>query len=138
MGRMEWAAGASLIALASAGVATAQDAGFALRELRAQNAAAQAADTARQDLLATRREIMARQDQARTNLVLRELDTARGQPSAQPPSMAGVIVPPPVSIIPPEAPNSFAVQMDRMERLTQDALAQGNARIRAIRPASER
>lgn len=138
MGRMEWAAGASLIALASAGVATAQDAGFALRELRAQNAAAQAADTARQDLLATQREITARQDQARTNLVLRELDMARAQPSAQPPSMAGVIVPPPVSIIPPEAPNSFAAQMDRMERLTQDALAQGNARIRAIRPASER
>jgi hypothetical protein len=32
---------------------------------------------------------------------------------------------------------SFTAQMDRMERLTQDALARGNARIRAVRPASE-
>lgn len=134
MSRMDWAAGVSLIALASSGGAMAQDAGAALRELRAQNAAAQTADAARQDLLATQREITARQDQARTNLVLRELDTAR----AQPPALAGVVAPPPAPILPPDAAaNSFAAQMDRMERLTQDALARGNARIRAIRPASE-
>ena len=135
MSRMKRAVGASLAVLAMARSATAQDAGLALRELRAQNAAAQVADGVRQDLLAAQREITARQDQARTDLVLRELDTAR----ARPPGAAGLIISPPAPIMSPDtASNSFAAQMDRMERLTQDALAQGNARIRAVRPASER
>lgn len=105
----------------------------ALRELRALNTDAHAAEVARQDLLAVQREISARQDQARTGLVLRELDSAR----LSPPSAAGLMPLPPVSIVPLE-PESFTAQMDRMERLTQDALTRSNARIRAVRPASDR
>jgi hypothetical protein len=129
---MRLAAGVSLAALAMAGAASAQD---PLSELRAQNAAAQAAEIARQDMLATQREITARQDQARTALVLRDLDAAR----AQPPGTTGLVVPPPAVITSPdEGLSSLSMQMDRMERLTQDAMARSNARVRAVRPASER
>jgi hypothetical protein len=132
MNRMKLAAGVSLAALAMAGGASAQD---ALSELRAQNAAAQAAEIARQDLLATQREISARQDQARTALVLRNLETAR----AQPPGTAGLIAPPPSTVVAPdEGLTSLSTQMDRMQRLTQDAMARSNAKVRAVRPASER
>ena len=132
MNRMKLAAGVSLAALAMAGGVSAQD---AMSELRAQNAAAQAAEIARQDLLATQREITARQDQARTAMVLRDLDAAR----AQPPGTAGLTTSPPTTITPPDAGlTSLSMQMDRMERLTQDAMARSNAKIRAVRPASER
>jgi hypothetical protein len=132
MNRMRLAAGVSLAALAMAGGAGAQD---ALSELRAQNAAAQAAEIARQDLMATQREITARQDQARTDLVLRQLDASRAQPLGA----TGMVVPPPTTISPPdEGQGSLTMQMDRMERLTQDAMARSNAKVRAVRPASER
>jgi hypothetical protein len=132
MNRMKLAAGVSLAALAMAGGASAQG---PLSELRAQNAAAQAAEIARQDLLATQREISARQDQARTAMVLRDLETAR----TQPPGTAGLIAPPPATITSPDdGQASLSMQMDRMERLTQDAMARSNAKVRAIRPASER
>jgi hypothetical protein len=132
MNRMKLATGVSLAALAMAGGASAQD---ALSELRAQNAAAQAAEIARQDLLATQREITARQDQARTAIVLRDLDAAR----TQPPGTAGLTTPPPATITPPdEGLTSLSMQMDRMDRLTQDAMARSNAKVRAVRPASER
>ena len=129
MRRIRWATGASLAVLAAASGASAQD---SLRELRAQNAAQQGAEIARQDALAAQREITARQDQLQTSLVLRELDTAR----TIPPGSNGLIIPPPAP--PPQAgPDSLQAQMDRMERLTQDALARSNARVRAVRPASE-
>jgi hypothetical protein len=132
MNRMKLAAGVSLAALAMAGAASAQD---ALSELRAQNAAAQAAEIARQDLLATQREISARQDQTRTALVLRDLEAAR----TQPPGTARLIAPPPATITSPDdGLTSLSMQMDRMERLTQDAMARSNAKVRAVRPASER
>jgi hypothetical protein len=132
MNRMKLAAGVSLAALAMAGAASAQD---ALSELRAQNAAAQAAEIARQDLLATQREISARQDQARTALVLRDLEAAR----TQPPGTARLIAPSPATITSPDdGLTSLSMQMDRMERLTQDAMARSNAKVRAVRPASER
>jgi hypothetical protein len=132
MNRMKLAAGVSLAALAMAGGASAQD---ALSELRAQNAAAQAAEIARQDLLATQREIPARQDQARTAMVLRDLETAR----TQPPGTAGLAAPPPATIMPrDDGLTSLSMQMDRMQRLTQDAMARSNAKVRAVRPASER
>ena len=132
MNRMRLAAGVSLLALALAGGASAQD---ALSEIRAQNAAAQAAEIARQDMLATQREITARQDQTRTDLVLRQLDAAR----AQPPGTTGLVVSPPTTITSPnDGLSSLSMQMDRMERLTQDAMARSNAKVRAVRPASER
>jgi hypothetical protein len=129
MRRITSIAGAGLAVLAVAGAASAQD---TLRELRAQNAAQQSAEIARQDALAAQREITARQDQLRTALVLRELDAAR----TTPPGSNGLVIPPPA---PPPAsgPESFQGQMDRMERLTQDALTRSNARVRAVRPASE-
>jgi len=132
MNRMRLAAGVSLLALALAGGASAQD---ALSEIRAQNAAAQAAEIARQDVLATQREITARQDQTRTDLVLRQLDAARAQPLGT----TGLVVSPPTTITSPnDGLSSLSMQMDRMERLTQDAMARSNAKVRAVRPASER
>lgn len=129
MRRIRWACGVSLAALAVASGAAAQD---GLRELRALNAVQHSAELARQDALAAQREVMARQDQLQTTLVLRELDTAR----ILPPGSNGLIIPP---AAPAHAgPESLQAQMDRMERLTQDALARSNARVRAVRPASDR
>jgi len=130
MRRIRWIAGAGLAALTAAGGASAQD---TLPELRALNAAQLGAEIARQDALAAQREITARQDQLQTALVLRELDAAR----TTPPGSSGLIIPPPA---PPPAsgPESFQGQMDRLERLTQDALARSNARVLAVRPASDR
>ncbi len=130
MGRIRWMAGAGLAALAAAGGASAHD---TLRELRALNAAQQGAEIARQDALAAQREITARQDQLQTTLVLRELDAAR----TTPPGSDGPVIPPPAPA-PAAGPDSLQDQMDRMERLTQDALARSNARVRAVRPASDR
>lgn len=130
MRRIGWATGASLAVFAAASGATAQE--DALRELRARNAAQQSAEIAWRDALAAQREIVARQDQLQTSLVLRELGTAR----TISPGLNGLIIPPPAP--PPETgPDSLQGQMDRMERLTQDALARSNARVRAVRPASD-
>lgn len=130
MRRIRWIAGISLTALTAASGAAAQD---TLRELRAQNAAQQGAEIARQDALAAQREITARQDQLQTTLVLRQLDAAR----TTPPGSNGLVIAPPAPA-PASGPESFQGQMDRMERLTQDALARSNARVRAVRPASDR
>lgn len=130
MTRSGWATGVSLAVLAVVSGASAQD---ALRELRAQNAATQNAEIMRQDMLAAQREITARQDQTRTALVLRELEAAR----TTPPGSAGLKIPPPTPA-PELSSDSLTVQMDRMERLTQDVLARSNARVRAVRPATDR
>jgi hypothetical protein len=67
--------------------------------------------------------------------VLRDLEAAR----IQPPGTAGLIAPPPATITSPDdGQASLSMQMDRMERLTQDAMARSNAKVRAVRPASER
>ena len=130
MRRITRAGAVSLAALAVASGAAAQD---GLRELRALNAAQHSAEIARQDALAAQREVMARQDQLQTTLVLRELDAARILRQGS----SGLIIPPPAP--PPQSgPDSLQAQMDRMERLTQDALARSNARVRAVRPASDR
>jgi hypothetical protein len=121
------------ILTAASGAASQEE---VLRELRAQNAAAQSAEIAHQDLLALQREIQARQDQIRTALVLRELDAARTSPPGLTGSLTGPLIAPP-TVAPEISLDSITLQMDRMERLTQDALARGNARIRAVRPASE-
>jgi len=122
-------AGAALVAVAIAGRAGAQT---PLDLVRAQNAAAHQAEMAQQEHLAAQREIAARQDQARTALVLRELESARTTPLGL---LRGPTTPP---VPPPDmTADSLAAQMDRLERLTQDALAQSTARIRAVRPASD-
>ena len=131
MRRIRWAMGASLSVLAAASGTAAQT--DALRELRAHNAAQHSAEIARQDLLAIQREIVARQDQASTGLMLRELSTAQ----VTPPGTNGLTLTPPMAL-PETGADSVMGQMDRMERLTQDALARSNARVRAVRPASDR
>jgi len=121
------------VVLAAVAIVGRADAQTPLDLVRAQNAAAHQAEMAQQDLLAAQREIAARQNEARTALVLRELDSARTAPPAL--SLRDATLPATAS--PDVSQGSFAAQMDRMERLTQDALARGNARIRAVRPASD-
>ena len=115
---------ASLLALN--GVARAQD----LRDIQARNAAAQAMENARRDMLSSQIEMSNANERARTELRLRELDAQRSlSPLTAPPAR------PLDDTARRDAELSSA--MDRLQRLTQDALAQSNARMRAIRPASQ-
>lgn len=129
MRRIRWGAGASLAVLAAAGGAMAQD---SLRELRALGAAQHGAEIVRQDALAAQREIVARQDQLQTALVLRQLDQARTAPRG----VGGLNLAPP-SPLPDVGADSLQSQLDRMERLTRDALARSTARVLTVRPASD-
>ena len=119
----------SLVALGAAG-ARAQD----LRDIQARNAAAHVLEDARRDLLSSQIETSNANERARTEMRLRDLDTQRtGAPSLRP-----LIAPPARPIDEPARREAeFSRSMDRMERLTQDALARSNARMLAIRPASE-
>ncbi len=115
----------SLAALS--GVANAQD----LRDIQARNAAAQAIEDARRDMLSSQIEASNAQERARTQLILRDLDAQRS-------GAARVPTAPPARPLddPARRDAELSTSMDRLERLTQDALAQSNARMRAIRPAS--
>ncbi|WP_297515234.1 hypothetical protein [uncultured Caulobacter sp.] len=110
------------------GAAQAQD----LRDLQARNAAAQAIEDARRDLLSSQIEMSNANERARTQLILRDLNDQRAGAPATPSAPA---------LRPLEDPArgdaALSSSMDRLERLTQDALAESNARMRAIRPASE-
>lgn len=113
------------------GVAQAQD----LRNSRDPLVAHALQDAQRAE---TAREIEASnaQDRARTAVVLRELDAQRaaGAPTLRPltdPSTARMNQ----DLAQQEAERARSV--DQLERLTQDALAESNARMRAIKPASE-
>jgi hypothetical protein len=118
---------ASLAALGVAG-AHAQD----LRGIQARNAAAHALEDTRRDLLSNQIEMSNAQERARTQMTLRDLDTQRS-------GTLRSLTAPPVRPIdePARREAELSRSMDRMERLTQDALAQSNARMLAIRPASE-
>lgn len=111
------------------GTTNAQD----LRDLRARNAAVHALEDIRRESLQNQIATSNAQEQARTQLQLRDLN-------------AGVVTGP--IVVRESGPRlsgdegakagaEFDASMDRLERLTQDALAQSNARMRAIRPASE-
>lgn len=107
--------------LAMSGAAQAQT---TLRDIQARNAAAQAVEDVRRDALAAQIEASNANERARTQVILRDLDAQRN------------------GTLPPrdEAARSDAelsASMSRMERLTQDALDQSNARMRAITPASQ-
>ena len=116
----------SLMALGSA--ASAQD----LRALQASNAAAQALEDARRDLLANQIETSNANERAATQLRLRGLEAER-TPNPRP-----LTVPPPRTIdAPGQRDATLSASGDPLERLTQAALAESNARMRAIRPASE-
>lgn len=118
---------ASLVALG--GAVQAQD----LRALQARNAAAHALEDARRDLLASQIEASNANERAGTQLRLRELDAQRA-----PPSLRGLTVPPAQVIAELGRRDAeLSASASQLERLTQAALAESNARMRAIRPASE-
>jgi hypothetical protein len=114
---------------ALSGAAQAQD----LRALQARNAAAHALEDARRDLLASQIEASNANERVGTQLRLRELDAQRA-----PPSLRGPTVPPARVIEEPGRRDAeLSASSSQLERLTQAALAESNARMRAIRPASE-
>lgn len=120
------------VSLAALGVAEAraQD----LRDIQARNAAAHALEDARRDLLSSRIETSNANERVRTEMRLRDLDTRR----AAAPDLRPLTIPPARPIDDPDRRDAeLSRSMDRMERLTQDALARSNARMLAIRPASE-
>ena len=118
-----------LAALGVAGLSRAQD----LRDIQARNAAAHALEDARRDLLSSQVEASSANERAASELRLRGLEAQRTGPSLRP-----LTVPPARPI---EAPGrreaELSASASRLERLTQDALAESNARMRAIRPASQ-
>lgn len=95
-----------------------------LRDIQARNAAAQAVDDVRRDALANQIETSNANERARTQVILRDLSDQRNG-----------TIPPRDEAARRDAELSASVS--RMERLTQDALDQSNARMRAIKPASE-
>ena len=116
----------SLMALGSA--ASAQD----LRALQASNAAAHALEDARRDLLANQIETSNANERAATQLRLRGLEAERT------PNLRPLTVPPPRTIDQPGRRDAaLSASSDQLERLTQAALVESNARMRAIRPASQ-
>lgn len=102
-----------------------------LRALRERDEILQQQDIARQDALAAQRERSAAQGRYDTQLTLRSLDEA-ARPPAQP------SLRPALSPTSPRGPSAddMAADIARMDRLTDQALAAGNARMRAIKPAS--
>ncbi|WP_233282150.1 hypothetical protein [Caulobacter vibrioides] len=104
-----------------------------MREIQARNAAAHALEDARRDVLQSQIAASNAQERARTQIILRDLNTG--------------VVSGPVVLRDSNAPRAiddtaradadFNAAMAHLERLTQEALDQSNARMRAIRPASE-
>jgi hypothetical protein len=115
--------------LALFGSAEAQD----LRDIQARNAAAHALEDVRRDALQSRIEASSAQERARTQVILRDLNAGV---ETGPIALRGASAPAAIEGgARPEA--DFDAAMARLERLTQEALALSNARMRAIRPASE-
>jgi hypothetical protein len=122
-----------VLALTGAWSVAAQN---ALLDIQARNTANQAADAARRDLLSTQMAATAAEERARSQVLLRELGDQRGALGGAPGS--AVTAPPPRPMEEVDRRDAdLTVSMDRLERLTQDALARSNARMRAISPASQ-
>ncbi len=121
-------AAAGLMALSLGASASAQ---VDLRSVRDRNVLLLQQDTDRQNALAAQRELSAAQSRYDTQLTLRALDQA-ATPPTQPTSR------PTLPPSPPRGPSAgdMAADIERMDRLTDQALAAGNARMRAIKPAS--
>ena len=111
------------------GVARGQD----LRALQAGNAAAHALEDARRDLLASQIEASNAREQAASAARLRALDAQR----VAPPGGTLTVPPPRVVDDPGRRDGELSASASQLDRLTQAALAESNARMRAIRPASE-
>jgi hypothetical protein len=108
------------------GAAYAQD----LRDLQARNAAAHALEDARRDLLSSQIETPTPTNGRPRSRGCASWRPARGPSSTGADRSAGQPI--------EEAGRRDAAlsASDRMERLTQDALAESNTRMRSIRPAS--
>ena len=113
---------ATLGGLAALGAAA--QAQTTLRDIQARNAAAQAVDDVRRDMLSSQIEMSNANERARTQVILRDLNDQRNG-----------TIPPRDDAARRDA--DLSASMSRMERLTQDALDQSNARMRAIKPASQ-
>lgn len=109
--------------------AVAQD----LRDLQARNAAAHALEDIRREAVQNQIAASNAQDRARTQVILRDLNAGL----VTGPVVLRQSTPPPVDAEAMRRELDFDASMERLERLTQEALAQSNARMRAIRPASE-
>ena len=88
-------------------------------------------DMARQNALAAQRELSAAQSRYAAQLTLRSLDEA-ANPRSEPTLRPALPPTPPRGV----APGDMAADIARMDRLTDQALAASNARLRAIGPAS--
>ncbi len=101
------------------------------RALRERNEILQQQDIARQNALASQRELSAAQSRYNTQLTLRGLEESRTAPTE--PTLRSTLPP-----TPPRGPSAddMAADIERMDRLTDQALAASNARLRAIKPAS--
>lgn len=116
------------LALAFAASASAQ---IDPRAQRERNAFSLQQDINRQNALAAQRELSAAQSRYNAQLTLRSLDEAAHPPTE--PTLRSTLPP-----APPRGPSAgdMASDIERMERLTDQALAASNARLRAIKPAS--
>lgn len=101
------------------------------RAQRERNALYLQQDIARQNALAAQRELSAAQSRYQTQMTLRSLDEAANPPIE--PTLRPTLPP-----VPPRGvnPEDMAADIARMDRLTDQALAASNARLRAIKPAS--
>jgi hypothetical protein len=120
-------AAAGLVTLALGASAFAQ---VDLRGVRERNAIYLQQDIARQNALASQRELSAAQSRYATQLTLRALDESATPPTA--PTLRPALPPPPRG----SSAADMTADIERMDRLTDQALAAGNARMRAIKPAS--
>jgi hypothetical protein len=85
----------------------------------------------RQNVLGAQRELSAAQGRYATQLTLRALEESATPPTE--PTLRPALPP-----TPPRGPSveDMSADIERMDRLTDQALAAGNARLRAIKPAS--
>ncbi|KRA59673.1 hypothetical protein ASD79_12015 [Caulobacter sp. Root655] len=124
---MTTAIGAALATLAIGPPALAQ---VDLRVLRQQDEIRQQQEISRQSLLAAQREASAAQNRYNTQLTLRALDSAANPPTK--PTLR-----PALPVVPPRGPDAADLAADaaRIDALTDQRLAESNARLRAITPA---
>ena len=102
-----------------------------LRGVRERNVIQLQQGIDRQNSLAAQRELSAAQSRYATQLTLRGLDEA-ATPSTAPSLRPALPQAPPRG----SSADDMAADSARMDRLTDQALAAGNARLRAIKPAS--
>jgi hypothetical protein len=103
-----------------------------LRGVRDRNVILLQQDIDRQNVLAAQRQLSAAQSRYATQLTLRALDEAAATPPTEPTLRPSLPPTPPRG----SSVENMAADIERMDRLTDQALAASNARLRAIKPAS--